>query len=260
LISKSIKPAHFQGQVFFILPINEIELMNWFFVAEITQEYIEFDPEESKHCIRVLRLKSGDIIELTDGLGSLYHGEIIDDNPKKCLVKIGNPIRTNEKRDFHLHIAVAPTKNISRYEWFIEKATEIGINEITPLDCDHSERTRLKPDRFQKIMIAALKQSQQTWLPKYNNTVRFLDLVKSDQKGQKFIAFVDENHDLSLKSAYIPGKDALIMIGPEGDFSRDEINLALGAGFIPISLGKNRLRTETAALVAVHTINLINQK
>jgi len=234
--------------------------MNWFYVSEITSGFTEFDAEESKHCIRVLRLKSGDSVELTDGLGSLYHGEIIDDNPKKCIVKIGNPIKTSEKRDFHLHVAVAPTKNISRYEWFIEKATEIGIDEITPLECDHSERIRLKPDRFQKIMVAALKQSQQTWLPKYNPTSKFPALVNSSQKGQKFIAYVDQNHDLTLKSAYIPGKDALILIGPEGDFSRDEIHLAISAGFIPISLGKNRLRTETAALVAVHTINLINQK
>lgn len=234
--------------------------MNWFYVSEITSGFTEFDAEESKHCIRVLRLKSGDIVELTDGLGSLYHGEIIDDNPKKCIVKIGNPTKTSEKRDFHLHVAVAPTKNISRYEWFIEKATEIGIDEITPLECDHSERIRLKPDRFQKIMVAALKQSQQTWLPKYNPTSKFPALVNSSQTGQKFIAYVDQNHDLTLKSAYIPGKDALILIGPEGDFSREEIHLAISAGFIPISLGKNRLRTETAALVAVHTINLINQK
>jgi 16S rRNA (uracil1498-N3)-methyltransferase len=175
-------------------------------------------------------------------------------------IKIGEAIKIDPKKDFNLHIAVAPTKNISRFEWFIEKATEIGVDEITPLECDHSERFKLKPDRFEKIMIASIKQSKQTWLPKFNSTTGFSTIIKSPHKGQKFIAFVDEKHDRTLKSAYLPGSDVLILIGPEGDFSTTEIKSAISAGFIPISLGKNRLRTETAALVAVHTINLINQK
>jgi len=234
--------------------------MNWFYAAEIEAGNFEFDAEESKHCIRVLRLRKGDKVQLTNGLGLLYDGEIIDDNPKKCILIINDPSKINPKNDFNLHIAVAPTKNISRFEWFIEKATEIGVDEITPLECEHSERIRLKPDRFVKILIASIKQSRQTWLPKFNPVTGFSTIIKSPHKGQKFIAFVDENHDLTLKSAYHPGSDALILIGPEGDFSTTEIKSALSAGFIPISLGKNRLRTETAALVAVHTINLINQK
>jgi 16S rRNA (uracil1498-N3)-methyltransferase len=208
----------------------------------------------------VLRLKTGDKITLTNGLGMFFEGEIIDDNPRKCLVKIDDAVRTEPRKGFHLHIAVAPTKNISRFEWFIEKATEIGIDEITPLECDHSERIRIKPERFEKILISALKQSQQSWLPKFNPLTDFQTLITSAKAAQKFIAFVDEQHDQTLKSAYLPGSDAIILIGPEGDFSPAEIRSAITAGFIPISLGKNRLRTETAALVAVHTINLINQK
>ncbi len=234
--------------------------MNLFYTAEIEPGFFEFDTEESKHCIRVLRLKNGDLIKLTNGLGMLFDGEIIDDNPKKCVLKIDDFVKTEPKRGFHLHIAVAPTKNISRFEWFIEKATEIGIDEITPLQCDHSERIRLKPERFEKILISALKQSQQSWLPKFNQVTGFSTIIKPVALGQKFIAFVDEKHDQTLKSAYLPGNDAIILIGPEGDFSPAEIRSAITAGFIPISLGKNRLRTETAALVAVHTINLINQK
>lgn len=234
--------------------------MNLFYTTDIKPGYFEFDSEESKHCIRVLRLKTGDKITLTNGLGMFFDGEIIDDNPKKCVVKIDASVRTEPQRSFHLHIAVAPTKNIGRFEWFIEKATEIGIDEITPLECDHSERIRIKPERFEKILISALKQSQQSWLPKFNPLTGFQTLIKSVKPAQKFIAFVDEKHDQTLKSAYLPGNDVIILIGPEGDFSPAEIRSAITAGFIPISLGKNRLRTETAAIVAVHTINLINQK
>ncbi len=233
--------------------------MNWFYAKELTSGFFEFDADESKHCVRVLRLKSGDLVQLTNGFGILFQGVIIDDNPKKCVVKIGELIKTEPINKSYLHLAVAPTKNIARFEWFIEKAAEIGVNEITPLQCDHSERIVIKPERFEKIQIAAIKQSQQTWLPKFNPITRFSNLINSNQSGQKFIAFVDEKQKQTLKSAYLPGSDALILIGPEGDFSANEIKSAIAAGFAPISLGKNRLRTETAALVAVHTISLINQ-
>jgi len=161
---------------------------------------------------------------------------------------------------YHLHIAVAPTKNLSRLEWFVEKATEFGISEMTPLACDHSERVTFKIDRLERIAIAAIKQSQQTWLPQINQITPFLDFVKMAPKGEGYIAYVDPAQTTPLlKTAYTRGQNATILIGPEGDFSKVEIEAAVEAGFVPISLGKNRLRTETAALVACYTINLINQ-
>ena len=232
--------------------------MHWFYTENISGSTHDFDQEESKHAIRVLRLGKGDQVRLTNGKGSVFHAVIKDDNPKQCRLEITREERF-AARSFSVHIAVAPTKNISRFEWFLEKATEIGIEEITPLECEHSERIRLRTDRLEKIIITALKQSQQAWLPKLNPVTSFRQFIKNSNSAQNFIAYVDENHDTLLQQACKPGSDALVLIGPEGDFSRVEIQDAISAGFLPISLGKNRLRTETAALVACHTINLVNQ-
>ncbi len=234
--------------------------MHWFFLKDIYPGQFTFDSDESKHIARVLRLKREDMIYLTDGKGNLYTGKIIDDNPKRCTVKVSDEVGTIPPLPYRLHIAVAPTKNLSRLEWFVEKATETGVSEITPIVCDHSEREFFKIDRLERIAIAAIKQSQQTWLPEINQLTSFADFIKKTPKGEGYIAYVDtlQNTPL-LKTAYTPGKNAIILIGPEGDFSKEEIEAAIEAGFVPISLGKNRLRTETAALVASYTINLINQ-
>jgi 16S rRNA (uracil1498-N3)-methyltransferase len=234
--------------------------MHLFFSKNIRPGYFAFDPEESKHISRVLRLGQGDRILLTDGRGNLCKAEITTADQRKCAVLIGEPEVTMPSA-YHLHIAVAPTKNLSRLEWFVEKAIETGIGEITPLQCDHSERVKLKSDRLEKVAISALKQSRQTRLAKINPLEPFNKFISRPLSGSKFIAYVDDKNDLPLLSkSYNEGENATILIGPEGDFSRSEITAAVNAGFVPISLGENRLRTETAALVACFTINLINQQ
>jgi 16S rRNA (uracil1498-N3)-methyltransferase len=205
-------------------------------------------------------MEPGDKATFTDGLGNACVCELIDNHPKRCVFNILAKENLPHVRDYHLHLAVAPTKNISRFEWFLEKATEIGIDEITPIICDHSERVKVNIERLERVLIAAMKQSQQVWLPQLNEPVDFSDFVHdASAKHLNYIAWVSKAHQTLLKSHYQPGKDATILIGPEGDFSKNEIDLALSNDFIPISLGENRLRTETAAIVACHTVVLLNQ-
>lgn len=217
-----------------------------------------FDKDESKHIVKVLRKKTGDILHVTNGLGFLFKTEIISESPSKCEVKVLEEFH-QEQPKFGLHLAVAPTKMNERYEWFLEKATEIGIQEITPIICDHSERTVAKTERFQKVLLSAMKQSNQLFLPKLNEPISFAQLVKQPFVGQKMIAHCEETSKKSLKTSLKTQESALILIGPEGDFSTSEINLALAQGFQPVTLGKTRLRTETAALVACHTFVICNE-
>ena len=217
-----------------------------------------FDKEESKHIVKVLRKKENDIIHITNGLGFLFISEISFASEKKCEVRI-TEIQTFNQPSFHTHIAVAPTKMNDRLEWFLEKATEIGIHEITPIICDHSERKVYKIDRAEKIIQSALKQSNQYYLPKINEPVTFSQFIKQNFEGQKFIAHCEETDKKSFKNELQKNTNVLILIGPEGDFSSKEINLALQNNFIPVTLGNTRLRTETAALVACHTVVLINE-
>lgn len=219
----------------------------------------ELPEEEAQHCTRVLRLGVGDNITLTDGRGNFYKAEITVANSKRCLVAITETIHQNPLWPCHLHIAVAPTKNMDRNEWFAEKATEIGIDELTFLNCRFSERKVIKTERIEKILISAIKQSLKARLPKLNEMIDFTKFIAQDFKGQKFIAHCYEGEKPLLKDVLTPGKDAVVLIGPEGDFSEEEVKAAIERGFTPISLGKSRLRTETAALVACHTINLMNQ-
>ncbi len=200
----------------------------------------------------------GDVIHLTDGRGTLFESRIIQDNPKRCIVEVTDVRKEIGKRNFSLHIAVAPTKNIARLEWFLEKATEIGIEEITPVICDHSERKIVKTERLNKVITSAVKQSLKAYHPKLNETVKFKDFIKNDFSGQKFIAYISEKYNDTLKELYVPGSDVLVFIGPEGDFSVKEVEQAIKSGFQPISLGKSRLRTETAALVACHSLDMLN--
>ena len=215
--------------------------------------------EESNHAVRVLRMKEGESLEIIDGLGNLFQAEIIVANHKKCEVRITNCIHDYKKRDFSIHLAVAPTKNLDRIEWMAEKITEIGVDEITPLLCDHSERKVIKNDRIEKIIISAAKQSQKAFVPKFNDMCHFRDFVSKERTGDLFIAHCYNNEKKLLSKTYEPNHSATILIGPEGDFSEEEIKLALRCKFIPVSLGENRLRTETAAVVGVHTLNLINE-
>ena len=223
-----------------------------------TQTSFVFDKEESKHVIKVLRKKEGDILHVTNGLGFLFTTEITIASDNKCTVKIV----LFEKQDapkFHLHLAVAPTKMNERYEWFLEKTTEIGVQEITPIICEHSERKVIKTDRFQKILESAMKQSLHYYLPKLNEPITFKDFLKKEHSGQKFVAHCEETDKKSLKNELITNEDVTILIGPEGDFSVKEIQQAIAANFIPVSLGTTRLRTETAAVVACHSVIFSNE-
>ncbi len=218
----------------------------------------ELPPGEALHCKRVLRKKDGDIILITDGKGNFYESQIVSSDSKKCLVSILG-ITTYAKSWKNIEIAFAPTKNIDRIEWLVEKATEIGIDKFVPLLCKHPERKEIKTQRIQKILVSAMKQSQKAVLPELSEMVKFADFVKKPFDGQKFIAHCEAGEKVLLKNIYKPGSGASILIGPEGDFSSTEIELALANGFHPVSLGDSRLRTETAALVALNTIHIINQ-
>lgn len=233
--------------------------MHLFYTPGISSETYTLNETESKHCIKVLRLNAGDQIELIDGKGNFFEAKIVEPNPKKCVIQVTQTIKEYAKRNHYLHIAIAPTKNIDRFEWFLEKATEIGIDEITPIICDHSERKVLKTERLEKIIISAVKQSIKAYKPKLNELVSFNDFVQKKLRGSKFIAHCEDYEKQALKQNYKKGVQAIVLIGPEGDFSPEEIELAKTNGFIETSLGPSRLRTETAGVVACHTINLINE-
>ncbi len=232
--------------------------MHLFYSLDISSDIYVLSAEESRHCIKVLRLKSGDVVHLSDGKGNLYKTKIKDVDVKKCSLEILEVTNEYGKKDYKIHIAVAPTKNINRFEWFLEKATEIGIDQITPLICEHSERRIIKPERLNRVIIAAMKQSLKAYLPMLNPPQSFANFIDQKFDSERYIAYSSKNYRNNLKDLYKKQKDAVIMIGPEGDFSNQEVGMAIQSGFKPISLGPARLRTETAALVTCHTINLIN--
>ena len=221
-------------------------------------EGFTFDKEESKHIVKVMRKQQGDILHVTNGLGDLFITEIIIAMDSKCSVKITGS-KHSQPLPYHLHLAVAPTKMNDRYEWFLEKATEMGISEITPIICDRSERKFVKTDRFDKIIQSAMKQSLQYHLPKLNEAVAFKDFIKQQHQGQLLIAHCEETDKKSLKDVLQPASRTIMLIGPEGDFSEKEIELALKNNYIPVTLGSTRLRTETAAIVACHSVAFVNE-
>jgi len=235
--------------------------MQLFYNATITKEtkQFAFDKTESRHIVRVLRKKMSDKLFITNGKGLLFNSEISIANDKKCLVNILSVEEKQKPWNYYLHIAIAPTKNTDRFEWFLEKATEIGIDEITPLVCEHSERRVLKTERLEKIIESAMKQSLKFHLPKLNPLIKFSDFINQDFKGNLFIAHCEETDKKTFKSVLKSGQQDTILIGPEGDFSTSEIDKAFQRNFIPISLGESRLRTETAGIVAAQTISIINQ-
>ena len=234
--------------------------MQLFFNSELTENTLQFsfNKEESKHIVKVLRKSIGDTLHITNGKGWLFTAEISISNINKCVANIVSKT-FQPKHDYKLHLAVAPTKMNDRYEWFIEKATEIGIDSITPIICDHSERKFIKHERFERIIQSAMKQSLNCHLPKLNEAINFKDFLKQDFKGHLFIAHCEETDRKSLKQALKPKMDVTILIGPEGDFSVKEIEMALQNNFIPVTLGETRLRTETAAIVACHSVAFVNE-
>jgi len=233
--------------------------MHLFYTPDLKNETYRLNEEESKHCVRVLRQTEGDTLYLVDGKGLFCEAIITTAHPKACELRITERKVNYGARNFRLTIAVAPTKNIDRYEWFLEKATEIGIDRVIPLISRYSERKEIKHERLEKVMISAIKQSIKAYLPHLNPILTFKQFIKIPFEGQKFIAHCNDGAKVLLSDAIIKGADVLIAIGPEGDFSIEEVEAAIGEGFIPISLGDARLRTETAALVACVTVNLKNQ-
>ncbi len=233
--------------------------MNVFYLPTAQLGTISFPEEESKHIVKVLRMKEGDSFCVTDGNGSLYDAELVDAHPKRAAAELSNQRQGYDIRDFKVSIAIAPTKLNERTEWFLEKATEIGIDEVKLFASYHSERRTANVERFKKIIVAAMKQSVKSKMPVIEDIVAFDKLVRQNYDGQKFIAWIDDDVTEQLCDLYRKGENALVLIGPEGDFSKEEVALAKENGFVPVSLGKARLRTETAAVVACHTIQLINQ-
>ena len=231
-----------------------------FYTPDIHGLRYALSEDESAHAVRVLRLKAGDEITLVDGRGGWYRAKIDDLHHKNCQIEVLEHRADYGKRPYRLHIGIAPTKNIDRFEWFIEKATEIGIDEITPLLCERSERKHVNTERLQRIMIAAMKQSQKAYLPQLNEITDFGKWLETRGSEHRYIAHCNKGGRLSLKTAYQPECDATIAIGPEGDFSIQEISLAHARGFKSITLGESRLRTETAGVAACYGIYLMNER
>ncbi len=233
--------------------------MNVFYLPDAMEGMVSLPEDESKHCVRVLRMREGDRFGVTDGKGALFDAELVEAHPKHAVARLANKRQGYDNRAFKLEIAIAPTKLNERTEWFLEKATEIGIDKVRLFASFHSERRAANVERFRKVMIAAMKQSIKSRLPEIDDIADFNTMVKQPFDGQKFIAWIDDDVTELLCDKYEKGENALVLIGPEGDFSPEEVQAAKDNGFTPVSLGDARLRTETAAIVVCHTINLINQ-
>ena len=235
--------------------------MHLFYTPDLhpTTKSYTLSEDESKHCIKVLRLRSGDKVVLVNGVGGWFNGEIEDPHPKRTLIKILSVVSDFNKRNNYLHIAIAPTKNIERLEWFLEKATEIGIDEVTPILCEHSERKDVKIERLTKRITAAMKQSLKAYHPKLNDLTPFSKFVESVDQQNKFIAHCMDGEKTYLSDVLATSTPCIILIGPEGDFSPAELDDARRYGFKPVSLGEARLRTETAALAACFEVNYLNR-
>ena len=234
--------------------------MQLFYNPNITNEtsQFSFSKEESKHIVKVLRKSEGDSLQITNGEGWLLTAKIVVANIKHCTVDIVSKTLI-PRHKYNLHLAVAPTKMNDRYEWFLEKATEIGIDSITPIICDHSERKFIKQERLEKIIQSAIKQSLQCYLPKLNQAISFKEFINQEFYGQLFIAHCEKSDRKLLKNELLPKQNITVLIGPEGDFSVKEIKMAIQNKFIPVTLGETRLRTETAAIVSCYTVALINE-
>ena len=231
--------------------------MNLFYQPRIPEGILHLDTDESRHCIKVLRKGKGDTIRITDGCGSFYEAIITDDNPAACAFIIERKI-VEAPRSYSIHLAISPTKNADRIEWFVEKAVELGIDTISLVLCKHTERAYLKTERLEKVALSAMKQSLKATLPKIAAATNFQTIVEKSSEPFRFIAFVDHANPDHLKDIAKPGSDYLVLIGPEGDFSAEELQLAQVHGFQKVSLGESRLRTETAGLAACLILNLIN--
>lgn len=234
--------------------------MNQFYAPNILTDPV-LPEDESHHAVKVLRLQAGDSVIVMDGQGGMFHATIAVAHPKHCVVNSLERIEQKPVRDYYMHVAIAPTKNMDRLEWFVEKACEIGIDEISPIFCTFSERKVLKTDRIEKILVSAMKQSMQPVLTKLNEPCSFSDFMKRSDAihGQKFIAHCHEAEKVMLAKAIEPHKHITVMIGPEGDFSQEEVEKAIAKGYTQVTLGDMRLRVETAALYSCSCAAVVNQ-
>jgi 16S rRNA (uracil1498-N3)-methyltransferase len=233
--------------------------VNIFFSSDISGSDFFLTPEESLHCIKVLRMRKGEPVCVIDGKGTIADCEIVDENPKKCKLKVIDIQIQGKRKEIELTIAIAPTKSNERFEMFLEKSCEIGVDNIIPLLCEHSERKVINRERFLKLSVSAIKQSKSGFLPHLSEMIKFQDLIKKDFEGEKYIAhcFASEQKK-HIKECYLKGKNILILIGPEGDFSEEEVKIAVSNGFKEVSLSGSRLRTETAGIVACQIIDCMN--
>jgi len=232
--------------------------MHLFYIPGIQSDKIQLSEEESKHALRVLRLAAGDTVGLLDGIGGFHEAIIVEAHAKKCLLHITAQKHNWGQRPYKIKIAVAPTKNLDRMEWFVEKATEIGIDEISFLLCERSERKVINLDRLDKIVVSAMKQSVKAYKPILHEIISFKEYLQQTTGTDTYIAHLEEHSQLPLHQI-IPTASCCVLIGPEGDFSPQEIQMAYTAGIKPVTLGSSRLRTETAALAACHTLNLLHE-
>jgi 16S rRNA (uracil1498-N3)-methyltransferase len=233
--------------------------LNVFYQPDISKGILYLDATESRHVVKVLRKKRGDIIQLIDGKGSRYTAQITVADADQCAFEILDTQQTS-RRAYRVHIAISPIKNTDRLEWFVEKSIEFGVDEITLLLCEHTEKQYTKKERLEKIAVSAMKQSLTLMLPRLHGPLSFKEFVAQSFTGGKFIAHVDQQNQTHLQSVITPGSANVILIGPEGDFSSREIELASEHNFIKVSLGESRLRTETAGIAACHIVNLVNTR
>ena len=236
--------------------------MHRFYCPDIA-DTLTLGEEDSKHCVKVLRMGEGDTIEVVDGNGTLYTCRITMAHPKRCAVEVTERMQQPPHWGHRIVLGVAPTKNLDRIEWLVEKCVEMGVDRIIPLRCHNSERTVLKTERLKKIMVSAMKQSLKATLPRLDEMTSVMDVIAEDFDGTRCIAYCDamlpREQRRTLPSVYRPGGDVMVLIGPEGDFSPEEVQAATAAGFIPVTLGESRLRTETAGLMAVAAVHAMDQ-
>lgn len=236
--------------------------MHRFYCPDIA-DTLTLGEEDSKHCVKVLRMGEGDTIEVVDGNGNLYTCRISMAHPKRCAIEVLDKEQQPPHWGHRIVLAVAPTKNLDRIEWLVEKCVEMGVDRIIPLRCHNSERTVLKTERLKKIMVAAMKQSLKATLPQLDEMTSIMDVIAEGVEGTRCIAYCDamlpREQRRTLPSVYRPGSDVMVLIGPEGDFSPEEVQAATAAGFVPVTLGESRLRTETAGLMAVASIHAMDQ-
>lgn len=231
--------------------------MNLFYQPRIPEGIHYLDADEARHCVKVLRNKNGDLIRLTDGKGAFYEAVLLKTDDRQCTFQIEQKIDVPPQAHY-IHLAISPTKNPDRIEWFVEKAVELGVDKISLMECEHTERSYVKTDRLEKVAVSAMKQSLKATLPQIVSLSAFSGIVSSAQENERFIAYVDETNPRHLKDAATKGMSYLVLIGPEGDFTKEELGHALQQGFQKVSLGRSRLRTETAGLAVCHILDLIN--